>query len=114
MEENTIQFGSKTYKTSGGFLCEFDSWDEDYSRGVAEQHSITPDRDHRVVIRILREYYLEFGSLPPDIAVKKLYAKETGISRDEAARKIKELFPGGGIPLARKIAGLPGPKHCCL
>lgn len=83
-----------------GFLTKGDIWSE----GVAELLAkiLVPEDltdDHWRVINYMRQYYLEFNSVPP---VRKL-SRDTGIS----LRQLKVLFPDGLTRGACRIAGIP-------
>jgi len=83
-----------------GFLLKPESWTPDVARVLAEGEvpgELTDD--HWMVIDFMREYYLEFGSVPP----VRMLARRTGLS----LRRIKALFPKGLTHGACKYAGIP-------
>ena len=85
-----------------GFLTKGDVWTEEVAELLA-QILIPGDlaEVHWRVINYMRQYYQEFGSVPP---VRKL-SRDIGIS----LRELKELFPDGVTKDACRIAGIP--KH---
>ena len=83
-----------------GFITKSDVWTKEIAQILAE--SQLPEGlsdDHWRVVNYLRQYYLEFKSVPP---VRKL-ARDTGIS----LRELKVLFPDGLTKGACRIAGVP-------
>jgi tRNA 2-thiouridine synthesizing protein E len=83
-----------------GFLTEPDVWNREIALLLAqEQVSEGLTDDHWKVVDYMRQYYVEFRSVPP---VRKL-ARDTGIS----LRELKALFPEGLTKGACRIAGIP-------
>jgi tRNA 2-thiouridine synthesizing protein E len=83
-----------------GFLTKGDVWSEEVAELLAK--ILMPGdltEDHWTVINYMRQYYLEFKSVPP---VRKL-SRDTGIS----LRQLKVLFPEGLTRGACRIAGIP-------
>ncbi len=83
-----------------GFLTKGDIWSEDVADLLAK--ILIPGdltEDHWKVINYMRQYYVEFKSVPP---VRKL-SRDTGIS----LRELKMLFPEGLTRGACRIAGIP-------
>jgi tRNA 2-thiouridine synthesizing protein E len=88
-----------------GFLEQFDAWDEDVARALAEQIGIGELTDeHWTIIHYIRDYYREFQIAP---LIRKL-CKVTGVSR----ARLLQLFPSGPAKGACKVAGLPKPAGC--
>ena len=82
-----------------GFLLKPESWSRDIAEILAEGE--TPGElteDHWMIIDFMREYYLEFGCVPP----VRMLARRTGLS----LRRTKELFPKGLTHGACKYAGI--------
>jgi len=83
-----------------GFLIDGDKWSQDIAMILAEEEvpkGLMPD--HWVIVDFMREYYLNFGTVPPT----RMLARRTGFS----LRRIKQLFPSGLTKGACKIAGIP-------
>ena len=83
-----------------GFLTEPDVWNREIALLLAQEQ--VPEGltdDHWKVVDYMRQYYVEFRSVPP---VRKL-ARDTGIS----LRELKALFPEGLTRGACRIAGIP-------
>jgi TusE/DsrC/DsvC family sulfur relay protein len=83
-----------------GFLTKGEAWTEEVARILAQsQIAEGLSEDHWRVVNYMRQYYLEFKSVPP---VRKL-SRDTGIS----LRQLKVLFPDGLTKGACRIAGIP-------
>ena len=83
-----------------GFLLQSETWNKDIAELLAQWEvpgGLT--EDHWKVIDYLRNYYVEFKSVPP---VRKL-CKRTGLK----FLYICKLFPSGLTRGACKIAGIP-------
>ena len=83
-----------------GFLTKADTWNEDVAELLAQaQKTVELSEEHWQIVNYMRQYYLEFGSVPP---VRKV-SRDTGIS----LREMKRLFPEGLTRGACRIAGIP-------
>ena len=97
--------GREVVFDSEGFLADALQWTEEVARVLAEESGLTVlSETHWLVIRFLREYYLQNGRAPLNRQLKA----GLGMSLLE----IESLFPGGLKLGARRLAGLPNPKTC--
>lgn len=83
-----------------GFLVDSEKWSREIAEILAKKD--VPDgltEDHWMVVAFMREYYQNFGSVPP----VRMLSRRTDLS----LRRIKELFPSGLTKGACKIAGIP-------
>ena len=91
-----------------GYMLHPEMWTEEIAELLARE--MVPERltkEHWTIIYYLREYYLEFGTVPP----VGMLCRDTGFS----LKYIYKLFPGnlprglnaGLSKCACKIAGLP-------
>jgi dissimilatory sulfite reductase related protein len=88
-----------------GFLNDPAQWDEELAEEIARQNGIVElTGRHWLVIRFMRDRYLETGTAP---SIRSL-GKESGA----AVKELYELFPKGPAKLAAKIGGIPKPKGC--
>ena len=88
-----------------GFMAEPEEWNEDIAFALATTEAVDElTDDHWIVVKYLRDYWLEFGIAP---MIRKL-CKKTGFTLKE----IYELFPSGPAKGACKVAGLPKPTGC--
>jgi len=84
-----------------GFLLQPETWTKKVARSLARGEVpkiLTPD--HWKVIDCVRQYYLEYGTIPP----VRLIVRSTGLS----LAGIHELFPNGYAKGICKVAGIPG------
>ncbi len=87
------------------FFWDFKDWSEDAAEALAREDGLPGlgERQWRV-IHFLRLFYSQNGRAPLNRQIKK----GTGVSMME----LEELFPEGIKRGARRLAGLPNPKHC--
>jgi len=94
-----------------GFLCDPNDWSEAYAQQIASLENIKLSADHWLVIEQLRAFYQEYQLFPAlRVLIKQLSAHW---GKDKAnSLYLHQLFPGGPIKQASKIAGLPKPMKC--
>jgi dissimilatory sulfite reductase related protein len=88
-----------------GFFTNPGDWDPELAEQIARENGIpelTPP--HWLVIRFMRERFLETGTAP---SIRSL-GKESGVP----VKELYQLFPKGPAKLAAKIGGIPKPKGC--
>lgn len=88
-----------------GFLVDAQQWNEQIAEGIARENGVgelTPR--HWLVVRFMRDRYLETGNAP---SIRAL-GKESGVQ----VKELYELFPKGPAKLAAKIGGVPKPRGC--
>ena len=87
------------------FFWNFNDWFEEAADILAREDGMAGlNKKQWQVINFLRDYYRQNGRAPLNRDLKK----GTGFSLME----LEELFPGGIKYGARRLAGLPNPKHC--
>jgi dissimilatory sulfite reductase related protein len=88
-----------------GFLTDPGQWTEQIAAAIAAQNGIPELTErHWLVIRFMRERYLQTGTAP---SIRSL-GKESGVP----IKELYQLFPKGPAKLAAKIGGIPKPKGC--
>ena len=88
-----------------GFLTDPAQWNERIAGAIAAQNGVPVLTDrHWLVVRFMRDRYLQTGTAP---SIRAL-GKESGV----AVKELYELFPRGPAKLAAKIGGIPKPKGC--
>jgi tRNA 2-thiouridine synthesizing protein E len=88
-----------------GFLTDPEQWNEGIAQAIARDNNVPELTDrHWLVVRFMRERYLETGTAP---SIRSL-GKESGVP----VKELYELFPKGPAKLAAKIGGIPKPKGC--
>ena len=88
-----------------GFLTDPAQWNEELARAIAAENGIDELSDrHWLVVRFMRDRYLQTGTAP---SIRSL-GKESGVS----VKELYQLFPKGPAKLAAKIGGIPKPTGC--
>jgi tRNA 2-thiouridine synthesizing protein E len=88
-----------------GFMTDPSQWNETIAAAIARDSGIAELSDrHWLVVRFMRERYLETGMAP---SIRSL-GKESGVS----VKELYQLFPKGPAKLAARIGGIPKPKGC--
>ena len=83
-----------------GYMTEPAAWTPDVAETLAQGHDVGElTDDHWKVVVHIRQYYLEYGIVPP----VRMLSRETGFT----LRQMKKMFPGGLAESACKIAGIP-------
>jgi len=93
-QHKTLRAGADVDRA--GFLLKPESWTRDIA-GVMAKGDLTDD--HWKIIDCLRQYYLEFDTIPP----VRLMVRQTGLT----LKRIHKLFPNGINQGACKVAGIP-------
>jgi tRNA 2-thiouridine synthesizing protein E len=101
-----ITLGGKEFEADEeGFLQDPALWTEEVGNDLAVAEGIENlNGDHWKVIRLLREYHGKFNVAPPI----QMVCKRTGLQ----VKYVGQLFPGGLVKCACKVAGLPKPTGC--
>jgi TusE/DsrC/DsvC family sulfur relay protein len=88
-----------------GFLADPAQWNEQIAEAIAVENGIHELTErHWLVVRFMRERYLQTGSAS---SIRSL-GKESGVP----IKELYQLFPKGPAKLAAKIGGIPKPKGC--
>ena len=88
-----------------GFLTNPEQWNEQIAKAIAADNGVAELTDrHWLVVRFMRDRYLQTGNAP---SIRAL-GKESGVP----VKELYELFPKGPAKLAAKIGGIPKPKGC--
>jgi len=88
-----------------GFMTSPEQWNEQIAEAIAAENGIAELTDrHWLVVRFMRERYLETGNAP---SIRSL-GKKSGVP----VKELYQLFPKGPAKLAAKIGGIPKPKGC--
>ena len=84
-----------------GFLTNFDDWDEEVARGLAEREGVAELSSGKLeIVRFMREYYKKFHAFP----ILNYVCKNLHQSRECVSEKFINPMK------AWKIAGLPHPS----
>ena len=88
-----------------GFLTDPQQWNEQIAEAIAAENGIPELTDrHWLVVRFMRERFLQTGTAP---SIRSL-GKESGVP----VKELYQLFPKGPAKLAARIGGIPKPKGC--
>jgi TusE/DsrC/DsvC family sulfur relay protein len=88
-----------------GFLTDPAQWNDQIAEAIAAENGIPELTDrHWLVVRFMRDRYLQTGTAP---SIRSL-GKESGVP----IKELYQLFPKGPAKLAAKIGGIPKPKGC--
>lgn len=86
-----------------GYLLDMDQWDKEIARSIAAQEDIELTDRHFEILNYLR-LEQEKGTA--------LSIRRVGKSGVVDIREFYQLFPGGPLKKASKIAGIPKPASC--
>jgi tRNA 2-thiouridine synthesizing protein E len=96
-----------------GFLLDPDDWNEDIALQIAKSEEIELTEESWNLVRMIRNYYHEHGSVPE--LRKILKQLKEGFGPEKATRKyVYALFPYGYGQQGCKIAGMRQPKKLWL
>ena len=88
-----------------GFFVHPQQWTEEMAAEIATGEGIDELTDrHWLVVRYMRERYLELGTAPSIRSLGKL----SGVP----IKELYSLFPKGPAKKAAKIGGIPKPRGC--
>lgn len=101
-----VEFQGKNFNTDeDGFIDDFNNYCEEWVLWVKKEEGIDEVNDeHRLMIKVLRDYYAKNGIAP----MVRILSKVTKFK----LKHIYELFPSGPGKGACKMAGLPKPTGC--
>jgi len=86
-----------------GYLVDFNQWDKEVGRTLAEEHGISMSDKHWDVIEYLQDKYQKEEPL----SIRGI--KKSGVIN---IKEFYSLFPGGPLKKSTLIAGIPKPKSC--
>ena len=88
---------------------ELKSWSEEQSHKVASAEGVELSPDHLRVIRLLREYYLEHGTVQSGRELGDMLNEEFA---EQGGRKfLHTLFSKGPVTQGMRFSGLPVPAY---
>jgi len=97
--------GASIARDAEGFFTDPEQWTEEMADEIARENGIDQLTDrHWVVLRFMRNAYLQNGTAP---SIRTL-GKVSGVP----IKELYQLFPKGPAKLAAKIAGIPKPRGC--
>jgi tRNA 2-thiouridine synthesizing protein E len=88
-----------------GYLTDPSQWTKDIAAAIAAEEGIAElSPAHWKVIDFMQKEFKDSGQLP---TIRKI--NKTGVL---STKELYEIFPGGPIKKAARIAGLPKPSSC--
>ncbi len=97
--------GSSVEVDDEGFMTDPEQWNEEVAAEIAAENGIGALTDrHWMVVRFMRDAYLNSGSAP---SIRSL-GKASGVP----IKELYQLFPKGPAKLAAKVGGIPKPRGC--
>jgi TusE/DsrC/DsvC family sulfur relay protein len=100
----TTMNGREIHVTDEGFLIEYDEWDEELARTLAQNIGIELTDEHWRVIRFLREDFKTQGESPTTRRVQTVGGFPV--------KAQFELFPKKPAKKMSYVAGIPKPHGC--
>ena len=94
-----------------GFLRDLSDWDESVACELAALEDIELSATHWDIIKIVRQYYQQYGLSPVNRVFAKIIAQELGKDKGKSIY-LMQLFSAKPAKIACKIAGLPKPPNC--
>jgi tRNA 2-thiouridine synthesizing protein E len=102
MAQKTIA-GQTIEVTEDGYLVDASQWNEDIAKELAKEEDIELTDAHFEVLNFIRESH-EKG--------ETLTIRKVGKSGKTDIKGFYQLFPGGPLKKASRIAGIPKPTSC--
>lgn len=93
-----------------GYLVEPGEWNEEIAKYLAKEEGLELTALHWNVIKFMRDFYEERGVTVDARFVIKHLAEELGEGKNQARKRLFELFPYGYVKQACKIAGMKRPR----
>jgi dissimilatory sulfite reductase related protein len=102
MSEKLIA-GVNVQVNNDGYLLDLKQWTKEIAIEIAKEAGISLTEKHFALIEFLRQ---------KQIAGETLTIRKVGASGIVDIKEFYQLFPGGPLKLASKIAGIPKPVSC--
>ena len=102
-----IDVNGKTYETDAeGYLINFDDWDMDVAKHIAQAEELEMTDNHWEIIKFLRAYYKYHQTSPNIRELTQAASDDVGEEKGKSPY-LYDLFPEGPAQQGCKIAGLP-------
>lgn len=92
-----------------GNMFDLEQWSPMTAKKLAAAEGIILSEEHMAIIHYLRERFRKHGNA--DSARFILRELEEKFTEGDSRRILYELFPGGPVSQASRVAGLPLPPH---
>lgn len=97
-------------RDSEGYLVNPDDWSREIAEALARDENVVLGDEHWIIIRFVRDYYVEHGITPDIRHVAKQLAAHLGWDKKAGKERLFELFPYGYVQQTCKIAGMKRPR----
>lgn len=94
-----------------GYLANLQDWSEAVAEALARREELELGAEHWEILRLLRDFYVEFQLSPATRPLIKYVALKLGPEKGNSLH-LNRLFKGTPAKLAAKLAGLPKPSNC--
>lgn len=94
-----------------GYLRNLGDWNENVANALAQSEGLVLKQEHWEVIKLVQQFYREFGLSPATRPLIKYVALHLGESQGRSIYLMK-LFGGKPALTVSKLAGLPRPANC--
>lgn len=98
-------------RTDLGYLLHANDWNEQIALSIAKEENLVLTEEHWQLLFLLRQHYQQYELIPPLRIFIKSLAQQFPAEKSNSVY-LHQLFPGGVLKQACKIAGLPKPRHC--
>jgi len=95
------------YSDPQGHLLDLEDWNREVAEKYARESDLKLTPEHWEVIGFLRTHYKEHG--PVGHARELAHALDVRFAKNGGSKHLYQLFPGGPVRQASRIAGLPAP-----
>lgn len=104
-----INKATSTLYDPDGNMYDLNAWSPLFAYRQAEREGLVLTDEHLEIIMYLREHYRKSGAARS--ARELLQELEQHFSDNHGRRHLYELFPGGPVSQASRMAGLPLPPY---
>jgi len=108
--EQSINIETQYVRDAEGYLIDPEDWDESLVPELATEEGIDLEEAHWVVVRFMREYWINHRVAPDVRHVVGHLVDKHGFSKKGAKEHLFKLFPYGYVKQACKIAGMKRPR----
>lgn len=109
MDINKAMLDDRAYRRDPeGYLAELEPWSVLKARQIARGEEVHLEEEHWLVIYALRDHYREHG---PFANPREAMHVMEDVLATGGRRHLYDMFPGGPVLQACRIAGLPPPPY---
>lgn len=110
--DNCLQLGQRQLALDAeGFLLHAGDWEPAVADAMAAADGLELSAEQRRLVRLVRDYYLDYQIAPPMRALVRLVREQLGPECGNS-RYLYRQFPDGPAKTLSRYAGLPKPVSC--